>query len=64
MPEESGGEAGAAEQEKELREHERKVAERDPHEMDAETARSEGDMPDGEGAGAAAPPNAQGTISQ
>ena len=65
MPEESRR-PGAVDKEREMREHEREVRERDPDEVDAETARSEGDVPeDAGGVTPAPPPNVQrGSQSQ
>ena len=55
MSEESRG-PGAVDKEREMRAHEREVRERDPDEVDAETARSEGDVPDDAGGVTPAPP--------
>jgi hypothetical protein len=65
MSEESRG-PGAVDKEREMRQHEREVRERDPDEVDAETARSEGDVPDDAGGVTPAPPpNVQrGSLSQ
>jgi len=65
MSEESR-EPGAVDKEREMREHEREVRERDPNEVDAESARSAGDVPDDAGGVTPAPPpNVQhGSLSQ
>jgi hypothetical protein len=59
-------EPGAAEEERELREHERELAERDADERDTDDARSQGDVPpDAGGVTPAPPPNVQhGSVSQ
>ena len=66
MSEQTGREPGAVDQEREMREHEREARERDPDEVDAETARSEGDVPPDTGGVTPAPPaNVQrGSVSQ
>jgi hypothetical protein len=66
MPDDPGKSEDALAKEREMREHEREVRERDPNEVDAETARREGDVPDDAGGVTPAPPpNVQhGSVSQ
>jgi hypothetical protein len=66
MPDETSREPGAVDEERELREHERELAERDPDERDTEDARSEGEVPgDPGGVTPVPPPNVQhGSVSQ
>jgi hypothetical protein len=65
MADESSTEPGAVDEERELREHEREAAQRDPDERDTEDARAQGDVPEDTGGVTPVPPaNVQhGSIS-